>query len=88
MPDRVTTIRQCLDEGDLESLRHAVHNLKGAGSGYGFAPLTEQSARAEEALKSQKSLDEIRTQVDQLIHLIQQVEGYNPAPNSKELTHN
>jgi signal transduction histidine kinase/DNA-binding NarL/FixJ family response regulator len=80
LPERVTAIQQCLDEGDLESLRHAVHNLKGAGSGYGFAPLTEQSTRAEEALKSQKSLDEIRTQVDELISLIQRVEGYKPSP--------
>jgi CheY-like chemotaxis protein len=76
LPDRVSTIQNALDEGDLEALRQAVHNLKGAGSGYGFRPLSEQSAKAEDALRAEQSLDEIRREVDQLIGLIRRVEGY------------
>jgi len=79
LPDRVSTIQNALDEGDLEALRQAVHNLKGAGSGYGFRPLSEQSAKAEDALRAEQSLDEIRREVDQLIGLIRRVEGYPAA---------
>jgi CheY-like chemotaxis protein len=76
LPDRVAAIRNALDDGDLEALRQAVHNLKGAGSGYGFRPLSEQSAKAEDALRAEQSLDEIRREVDQLVGLIRRVEGY------------
>jgi signal transduction histidine kinase/CheY-like chemotaxis protein len=80
LPERVSQIQLALAEGDLESLRQAVHNLKGAGSGYGYRPISEQSARAEDALKTEKSLEEIRRQVDQLIGLIQRVDGYPATP--------
>jgi signal transduction histidine kinase/CheY-like chemotaxis protein len=76
LPERVSTIESALNEGDLERLRQAVHNLKGAGSGYGFPSLSEQSAKAEDALRAEQSLDEIRREVDQLIGLIRRVEGY------------
>jgi CheY-like chemotaxis protein len=79
LPERVNQIRQCLDGGNLDALRQAVHNLKGAGSGYGFAALSEQSARTEDALRAQQSLDQIRSEVDQLVQLIRRVSGYNPA---------
>jgi CheY-like chemotaxis protein len=79
LPERVNQIRQCLDGGNLEALRQAVHNLKGAGSGYGFAALSEQSARTEDALRAQASLDRIRGEVDQLVQLLRRVSGYNPA---------
>ena len=80
LPERVSAIQTALSEGDLETLRQAVHNLKGAGSGYGFGSLSEQSAKAEDALRAEQSLDEIRRQVDQLIGLIQRVEGYPVSP--------
>jgi CheY-like chemotaxis protein len=77
LPERVAQIQGLLDGGDLENLRKAVHNLKGAGSGYGFAPLSEQSARAEDALRAQQSLDQVRQEVDQLLQLIRRVSGYD-----------
>ena len=77
LPQRVTELRGALEEGDLELLRQSVHNLKGAGSGYGFKLLSEQSAKAEETLKSEVPLEEIRRQVEELIGLIERVEGYS-----------
>jgi HPt (histidine-containing phosphotransfer) domain-containing protein len=76
LPQRVTELRGALEEGDLELLRQSVHNLKGAGSGYGFKMLSEQSAKTEETLKSDVTLDEVRRQVEELIGLIERVEGY------------
>ena len=78
LPERVNQMRDLLDGGDLENLRKAVHNLKGAGSGYGFAPLSEQSARAEDALRARQSLDQVRREVEQLVELIRRVSGYDP----------
>jgi CheY-like chemotaxis protein len=86
LPERVNQIRQCLDGGNLEALRQAVHNLKGAGSGYGFAALSEQSARTEDALRAQQSLDQIRGEVDHLVQLIRRVSGYNPAAEAVTTT--
>ena len=77
LPERVTQIRQTLEEGNLEGLRQAVHNLKGAGSGYGFASLSEQSGRTEDAVRSQQPLEQIRREVDQLVELIRSVSGYD-----------
>jgi CheY-like chemotaxis protein len=84
LPNRVAELEQCMSEGDLEALRHAVHNLKGAGSGYGFPAITHQSASAEDALKAQRSLEEIKREVDQLVGLIRQVEGYRATTDSSE----
>jgi signal transduction histidine kinase/CheY-like chemotaxis protein/HPt (histidine-containing phosphotransfer) domain-containing protein len=78
LPQRVTELRGALEDGDLELLRQSIHNLKGAGSGYGFKVLSEQSAKAEETLKSEVPLEEIRQQVEELIGLIERVEGYTP----------
>jgi len=38
--------------------------------------LSEQSAKAEETLKADVTLDEVRRQVEELIGLIERVEGY------------
>jgi signal transduction histidine kinase/DNA-binding NarL/FixJ family response regulator len=83
LPERVTQLRRCVATNDIESLRHAVHNLKGAGAGYGFAALSERSNAAEEALKADQSLDQIRRQVDALIEVIRQVEGYQVDDEAK-----
>jgi HPt (histidine-containing phosphotransfer) domain-containing protein len=83
LPDRVTQLQRCVATNDLDTLRHAVHNLKGAGAGYGFAALSERSAAAEEALKADQSLDHVRQQVDALIEVIRQVEGYKAADEVK-----
>jgi HPt (histidine-containing phosphotransfer) domain-containing protein len=75
-------LRAALEEGDLELLRQSVHNLKGAGSGYGFKPLSELSAKAEDALKRKCPLEEVRGQVEELIAMIERVAGYVPAAAS------
>jgi CheY-like chemotaxis protein len=77
LPQRVRQLAQCLDSANIDGLKQAVHNLKGAGAGYGFAPLSESAERVEEALRERQAFDEIRQQVEDLIALIRQVEGYS-----------
>ena len=77
LPDRVTTIQGLLDANDLENLREAVHQLKGAAGGYGFPQVTEQAGRAEEKIKERDALAAIRDEVDSLIKLVRSIGGYD-----------
>jgi CheY-like chemotaxis protein/HPt (histidine-containing phosphotransfer) domain-containing protein len=79
LPDRVSKLTTCLAAGDMDGLRHTVHNLKGAGHGYGFSAITEFATRAEEAIKSQAPAETIAAEVTALVNLIRDVEGYDRA---------
>jgi len=79
LPDRVSRIMDSLHRGELEDLRRLLHQLKGAGGGYGFAPITAAAAQAESAIKTGQAIDAITAQVNELVELIRTVEGYDPA---------
>ena len=85
LPKHVGAIASLLREGDMDQLRRRVHQLKGAGGGYGFPDISRRAAEAEDAIKRQAGLDEIRAQIDQLTALIRRVEGYteSPAPGAR-----
>jgi signal transduction histidine kinase/CheY-like chemotaxis protein/HPt (histidine-containing phosphotransfer) domain-containing protein len=78
LPERVGMISRLLAAQDLEELHRAVHQLKGAGSGYGFPQITAAAALAEATLKDGAQLDAIRRDVDALVALVRRVEGYQP----------
>lgn len=52
LPSRVKEIERCLESGAHSELQTLAHQLKGAGGGYGFAPITESAAALEQALKA------------------------------------
>ena len=79
LPDNVEKVRSLLDSQELEALRRIVHDLKGAGGGYGFPEITEVAAQAEAAIKNGGTLESIQRDVNELINLIQSVEGYTHA---------
>jgi len=76
LPERVRSLVQLLEAQNLEELRRLVHQLKGAGSGYGFPDITSLAARAEETIKTQAALDEVSAAVGDLMGLIRRIEGY------------
>ncbi len=78
LPERVAKMKEQLGQNDLPSLRRAVHQLRGAGGGYGFDLITELASRAEETIDEGKAIEEIATRVDDLIALIRRVQGYKP----------
>jgi CheY-like chemotaxis protein/HPt (histidine-containing phosphotransfer) domain-containing protein len=86
LPQRVSQLAQCIESGNVTALKREAHNLKGAGAGYGFAPLSESAERVEEALRDSEKLDDVRRQVDELIALIRQVEGYDPGAETRANT--
>jgi CheY-like chemotaxis protein len=83
LPQRVSQLNKCIESGNVSALKREAHNLKGAGAGYGFAPLSESAERVEEALRDSETLDDVRRQVDDLIALIRQVEGYDRHAESR-----
>jgi signal transduction histidine kinase/CheY-like chemotaxis protein len=84
LPDRVTTLSKLLDEENLMELERAVHQLKGAGHGYGFGAITDVAAKAEQHIRAADDIDVIRGEVSGLIDLIRSVQGYDRSKESAE----
>ena len=77
LPEKVDALLSLHAAGDLDELRRLTHQLKGAGTGFGFPTITETAARAEAVIKAATDLDAIRTHVDELIALIRSTGGYD-----------
>jgi HPt (histidine-containing phosphotransfer) domain-containing protein len=48
----ITTIYDCLEKNDLETVRRLGHSMKGSGSGYGFDKITEIGKAIEDSAKT------------------------------------
>ncbi len=79
LPEQVGKINTLLEQKQMDELRRIVHQLKGAGGGYGFTPITTEAARAENLIKHNHSLEEIDRAVRSLVETIRCVEGYQPS---------
>jgi len=77
LPERVSSLLALSDNGELEQLHRMVHQLKGSGAGYGFPQITQNAARAEAVIKSSTDMDAVKTEVDELVHLIRSTQGYD-----------
>ena len=76
LPERVARMRALLSTGRLSDLQRVVHQIKGAGGGYGFDAITRFAAVADASLKEQAALPTVTRQVELLVALIRSVEGY------------
>ena len=77
LPAQVTRLQQLLADENFSELRRTVHQVKGAGGGYGFPQISHVALRAEEHVKSGAPLESITSQVDRLVRNIRQVQGYD-----------
>jgi HPt (histidine-containing phosphotransfer) domain-containing protein len=50
IPTRIETLQRHLASADRASFRRVVHQIKGAGGGYGFHPISDAAARLERCL--------------------------------------
>ncbi len=75
MPKRAETLLQLLNESRLAELRSLAHQLKGAGSGYGFDMLSEAAAALEATLlrQGQAELGEVNARVSELADMCSRV---------------
>jgi signal transduction histidine kinase/DNA-binding response OmpR family regulator len=78
-PAQVFAIRRLLEENNLDELRRQVHQMKGAGGGYGFGDITTYAAKAEMAVKEGGTLERISAEVESLVQLVRRVQGYDAA---------
>lgn len=55
LPGRVAAIEQAVRASDKEAVKRLSHQLKGAGGGYGFMPITDVAAQVEQMVKAEKA---------------------------------
>jgi signal transduction histidine kinase/CheY-like chemotaxis protein/HPt (histidine-containing phosphotransfer) domain-containing protein len=77
LPARVDTLTSLIETGEMEELRRLAHQLKGAGSGFGFPAITENAARLEQLVKGNQDLELIRSGVNELVELMRSINGYD-----------
>ena len=63
LPERVSAMESLLRKQSLDELRHALHQLKGAGGGYGFSTISDRAGQAERLIRDQAQFDAVRDQV-------------------------
>ena len=69
LPSRIEAIQQALEQDDVDMLTSLAHQLKGAGGGFGFTPITDAARQLEKAARSGTALDGLREPIDQLVAL-------------------
>jgi signal transduction histidine kinase/DNA-binding response OmpR family regulator len=77
LPGDVQKMQVLLNHSNLESLQRVVHQLRGAGGSYGFDPITEWAAKAEDSIKAADNLESITQQIISLIDVIHHVQGFD-----------
>jgi signal transduction histidine kinase/CheY-like chemotaxis protein/HPt (histidine-containing phosphotransfer) domain-containing protein len=78
LPLRVSAIHQHIAAGNIDELKRTVHQLKGAGKGFGFPKISEIAAIAEEQIATSTALEQIGQSVKELVQVIRDVRGYCP----------
>lgn len=77
----IQQLRGHLAQGDTGAIQRLVHQLRGTGRTYGFPPISDQAGAIEKMLINGRSLSDIQTALGGLIHYIEHIEGYEPAPD-------
>ena len=76
LPERLATVTRLLKENKPSDAQRIIHQLKGAGGGYGFDDITRLSAAVERAIKHGDSQEGIQTVLNPLIAMVRSIEGY------------
>jgi HPt (histidine-containing phosphotransfer) domain-containing protein len=79
LPGHVQGLHAAHAGGNSKELLRIVHQLRGAGRSFGFAPITAYAAAVEELLRAVRPLPEIAPALERLIDYIEHVEGYGVA---------
>jgi signal transduction histidine kinase/DNA-binding response OmpR family regulator len=77
LPKQVRELTDLIDQGNIQPLRRALHQIKGAGGGYGFSEMTQAAAAAENTLSETHRVEAATKDIYELIRIIRSVEGYD-----------
>ncbi len=77
LPSRATDILAAVASGDVESARQLLHQLKGAGGGFGFPQITALSRVAEKLIKDDATGEAIDTAIAELVDYLRSIDGYD-----------
>jgi PAS domain S-box-containing protein len=77
LPGDVQKMTESLEQNDMATLRVVVHQLRGAGDAYGFAPLTEPATSAQGSIDASGNIESVSAEIKSLIDVIRRVEGYD-----------
>lgn len=83
-PMTASAIDSLIRKNSLAELKQALHNLKGAGGGYGFSAISDLAGQAEQQIRDEASVEIIKAQVAGLRQTVRSVEGYDPAREGRE----
>jgi PAS domain S-box-containing protein len=82
LPGEVRKMTEFLQQSDMASLRRTVHQLRGAGGGYGFSPITDSAVSAEGSIDASSAPESIAANIGTLIGVVRRVEGYDEKKHS------
>jgi PAS domain S-box-containing protein len=77
LPAEVRKMTDFLEQNDMASLRRVVHQLRGAGGGYGFDFITDPTTKVEELIDASGDLAIITAQINSLINVVRRIDGYD-----------
>ena len=83
LPGQVDRLQKLSADPHEPELRRLLHQIKGAGGGYGLPDLTAVAAEAERAFDTQ-DLNHLTVSVDALVRLMRRVRGYDAAMESAD----
>ena len=73
LPSRALAMEECMASGEMDKLQTLAHQLKGAGGGYGFQPITDTAALLESALKEGADAGTIKDKINDLCEVLNAV---------------
>ena len=82
LPSQVADLVRLSGMRPVEPLKRLLHQIKGAGGGYGLTRLSVAAADAEACCDDAK-VDSLAENVDALISLMRSVQGYDPAAETR-----
>jgi PAS domain S-box-containing protein len=82
LPEEVSRLRRLMQSADSVSLGRAAHQLRGDAGGYGFEEIMRRAALVEDAIRADGNRDSVAVQVQKLIDVLQNVQGFEGEPRA------
>lgn len=79
IPDRIQALTKAFDEGEAVTLKRLAHQLKGAGTGYGFPGISERASVLEgrlislAAVAEAEAVHQVKPELDRLLDVCRRV---------------